>query len=206
MRVLVACEYSGRVRSAFRALGHDAWSCDIEPAADGQSYHYREDCLAVIDRGAETINPETLPHVPWDMVIAFPPCTYLCNSGLHWNAKQPERAQKTADAARFFMAFTKVRCPFVIENPVGVMSTLYRKPDQIVQPYQFGDSAKKTTCLWMSPGLPLLVPDRIVDPGAFVINPDGRKYPQWMTTKGKHRSVTFPGIARAMAERWGGQC
>ena len=140
----------------------------------------------------------------WDMVIAFPPCTYLCNSGLHWNARNPERKTLTDEGAAFFLAFTRLQCPWAIENPVGVMSTLYRKPDQIIQPYQFGDSAKKTTCLWLH-NLKNLVPTNVVDPGAFVTNPDGRKYPAWMTTKGKHRSVTFPGIARAMAEQWGGK-
>jgi hypothetical protein len=192
---LVACEYSGRVRSAFRALGHDAWSCDLEPAADDSPHHRLGDCIPVIAEG-------------WDLVLAFPPCTYLCNSGLHHNARQPMRALKTEDAARFFMQIA-YSCntwakAWAIENPVGTMSTRYRKPDQIVQPYEYGDSAKKTTCLWLHK-LKNLAPTNIVDPGAFVTNPDGRKYPAWMTTKGKHRSVTFPGIARAMAEQWGGK-
>lgn len=200
MRVLVACEYSGRVRQAFRDLGHDAWSCDLEPALDGSRYHYQEDCMAVIDRGAETINPETYPHVPWDMVIAFPPCTHLCSSGAkHWAAKRLDgRQQQGVD---FFMAFTRLTCPWAIENPIGIMSSAYQKPDQIIQPYMFGDSAKKSTCLWLHK-LPKLVPTNVVEPGAMHVLPDGRLFPKWMVSKGKHRSVTFLGVARAMAEQW----
>lgn len=189
MRVLVACEHSGRVRSALRARGHEAWSCDLVPADDGGE-HIQGDAL------------EAMRSQQWDMVIAFPPCTYLCNSGLHWNCRTPGRAALTDQAAAFFLEFTRLDCKWAIENPVGAMSGRYRKPDQIIQPYQFGDPHKKTTCLWLN-GLPKLTPTNVVDPGEFYIQPDGRKFPRWMTTKGRHRQITFPGIAKAMAEQWG---
>lgn len=186
MRVLVSCEHSGRVRSAFRELGHEAWSCDIEPSDDG-GQHIHGDVLPLLSW-------------QWDLVIAFPPCTHLCNSGSkHWPAKRLDgRMQQGVD---FFMQFTRLTCPWVIENPVGIMSTRYRKPDQIVQPYQFGDSAKKTTCLWLN-RLPKLVPTNVVSPGEMHVLPDGRNFPKWMVTKGRHRQVTFPGIAKAMATQW----
>lgn len=189
MKVLVACEYSGRVRSAFRDLGHAAWSCDIKPAADGSMYHFQDDVIPILSRS-------------WDLVIAFPPCTHLCSSGAkHWAAKRQDGRQQMG--ADFFRAFTRLNCPWAIENPVGHMSSAYRKPDQIIQPYMFGDSAKKTTCLWLH-RLPKLVPTNVVGPGAMHTLPDGRLFPKWMVTKGAHRNVTFPGIASAMAEQWGG--
>lgn len=187
LKVLVACEHSGRVRSAFRALGHDAWSCDLEPADDGGE-HIQGDALEAIKQ-------------PWDMVIAFPPCTYLCVSGLHWNTRRPERERESQAAAQFFLAFTKLRCPWAIENPVGMMSTVYREPDQIIQPWQFGDEARKTTCLWLH-DLPGLNPTKIVGHGELRINPDGRTYPAWMTSPGRHRQITFQGVADAMARQW----
>lgn len=193
MKVLVACEYSGRVRSAFRALGHDAWSCDLEPAADG-GHHLQEDCVPVIQRR-------------WDLVIAHPPCTHLSSSGAkHWAMKRADgRQQQGIDLFRAIQHACALHASaWCIENPVGIMSTLWRAPDQIIQPWMFGDEARKTTCLWLSGSLPLLVADRIVGKGELRPLPDGRTIPAWYTTKGKHRSVTFPGIARAMAEQWGG--
>jgi hypothetical protein len=189
MRILVACEHSGRVRQALRDLGHQAWSCDIEPS-DDDGTHIRGDVMEIL-------------NWPWDMVIAFPPCTHLCNSGSkHWPAKRLDgRMQQGVD---FFLAFTRLTCPWAIENPVGIMSTRYRKPDQIIQPYQFGDSFKKTTCLWLNK-LPKLVPTNVVDPGEMHVLPDGRNFPKWLVTKGRHRQVTFPGVARAMAEQWAGK-
>lgn len=194
MRVLVACEYSGRVRSAFRVLGHDAWSCDLEPAADGSEHHLQEDCLRVMERAR------------WDLIIAHPPCTHLSSSGAkHWAKKRADgRQQQGID---LFCAIRDACMAhadrWAIENPVGIMSTLWRAPDQIVQPWMFGDEARKTTCLWTH-NLPLLVADRIVGQGELRPIPDGRMMPAWYTNKGKHRSVTFPGFARAMAEQWGG--
>jgi hypothetical protein len=188
VKILIACEHSGRVRSAFRALGHEAWSCDIV-SSDDEGDHFRTDVRSVLSLG-----------IQWDLVIAFPPCTHLCNSGSkHWPAKRLDgRMQQGVD---FFLEFTRLTCPWAIENPVGIMSTRYRKPDQIIQPYQFGDSAKKTTCLWLN-RLPKLIPTNVVSPGEMHVLPDGRNFPKWMVTKGRHRQVTFLGIAKAMAEQW----
>lgn len=129
LRVLIACEYSGRVRSAFRAIGHDAWSCDLEPSADSSPYHFHGDVR------------ERLTH-RWDLVIAFPPCTHLSSSGgRHWPEKRADGRQQAA--MDFFLLFTKLRCAWAIENPVGIMSSAWHTPNQIIQPYQFGDAAKK---------------------------------------------------------------
>lgn len=196
MRVLVACETSGVVREAFRALGVLAISCDILPADDNSPHHVQGDVRDLI-------------HGDWSLVIAHPPCTYLSASGLHWNKRRPERAALTDDAAEFFMLFTRLRCPWAIENPVGCMSTRYRKPDQIIQPHQFGHDASKATCLWLH-RLPVLRPTLPVAPR--IVN--GR--PRWsnQTDSGqnrlapspmrwKERSRTYVGIAQAMAEQWG---
>lgn len=197
LKVLAACESSGVVREAFRRLGHDAWSCDLLPAEDGSQYHIPGDVLPVLEEGG------------WDLVIAHPPCTYLCSSGLHWNHRRPERQGLTNAAAEFFLKFTRLECRWAIENPIGCMSRLYRKPDQIVQPYQFGEDASKATCLWLH-GLPPLVHTRWVMPRWV----GGR--PRWgnQTDSGQNRlgpsperwrlrSKTYPGLAAAMAEQWG---
>ena len=192
MRVLVACEHSGRVRSAFRALGHDAYSCDLELADDSQEYHIQGDCLPVIAQG-------------WDLVIAHPPCTHLCSSGAkHFAAKRADGRQ--AQGIALFMAIRDAceahASRWAIENPVGIMSSLWRKPDQIVQPYMFGDEARKATCFWLH-DLVLLTPTNVVGHGEMRPLKDGRTMPAWYTTKGKHRQVTFPGMAKAMASQWG---
>jgi hypothetical protein len=164
---------------------------------DGSPFHYQGDILARLCDY-------------WDLVIAHPPCTYLCVSGLHWNGRRPERAKLTEDAARFFMVFTHLCCKWAIENPIGTMSRRYREPDQIIQPYQFGEDASKATCLWLH-GLPVLLPTRRI-PGRIV---DGREWWSDQTDSGqnklppsKHRAAdrsrTYPGIADAMAEQWGG--
>lgn len=197
MNVLVACEFSGRVREAFRKKGHNAWSCDLERALDGSCWHYEEDVLRCLVTGA------------WDLVIAHPPCTYLCSSGLHWNKRISERAEKTAEAVEFFVKFIRCAPKVCIENPVGIMSTLYQKPDQIIQPYQFGDDASKSTCLWLQ-GLPKLQPTNYVEPRLV----DGKKRWGNQTDSGQNklgpsedraalRSITYQGIADAMAEQWG---
>jgi site-specific DNA-cytosine methylase len=190
MRVLIACEESQAVCKAFRALGHEAYSCDILPSSGGHpEWHIQGDVL-------EQLGKE------WDMIIAFPPCTHLAVSGAkHF-------AQKIADGRQqegidFFMLFANHSCPKIcIENPVGIMSTKYRKPDQIIQPYQFGHPSKKTTCLWLK-GLPLLTPTSIVEPIIKTYN-DGSKFSaDYAWSMAGKRGKTYQGIADAMANQWG---
>jgi hypothetical protein len=193
MYVLVACEFSGVVREAFRKRGHAAWSCDLLPAEDGSPFHYQGDVF------------DFLPHFKWDLMIAHPPCTHLACSGARWfNGKAIEQAE----AYHFFMALVKAPIERIaIENPIGIMSTQYRKPNQIVQPYFFGDSYKKSTCLWLK-NLPLLVPTKMVGAGEFHVTKSGKKLPAWYNLppsedRGKIRSRTFQGFANAMAKQWG---
>ena len=195
MRVLIACEESQAVCKEFRRLGHEAWSCDVLPCSGGHpEWHIQGDVVPLL---AE----------PWDMVIAFPPCTHLCVSGArHFAAKRADgRQQQGID---FFMLFANCNCSrLAIENPIGIMSKLWRKPDQIVQPWQFGDPFQKSTCLWLY-GLPKLKATNIVDKGEFYTSPSGRVMPLWYSAASNNptvRSKTFPGIARAMAEQWGQQ-
>lgn len=152
MRVLVACEFSGVVRRAFRELGNDAWSCDILPAEDQSPFHYQRDIFEVLN--------ET--HKRWDMLIAFPPCTNLCVSGARWfKAKQASGEQQ--ESVRFFLRLAQCYIEKIaIENPVGIMSSRFRKPDQIIQPWQFGHGETKATCLWLK-NLPKLRPTKIVE-------------------------------------------
>lgn len=197
MRVLVACEYSGRVRDAFIAAGHDAMSCDLLPT-DAPGPHYQGDVLDVLDDG-------------WDLMIAHPPCTYLCGSGLHWNKRRPERAQMTEDALAFVRLLLGAPVPRIaLENPVGVISTRIRRPDQIIQPYQFGDDASKATCLWLK-GLAPLTPTKYAAPR---ITAAGKRRWGNQTDSGQNRlpptadrwklrSETYQGIADAMAHQWG---
>lgn len=195
MRVLVACEFSGIVREAFRERGHDAWSCDLLPTTQpGQ--HLMGDVLGVLEDG-------------WDLMIAHPPCTYLCSSGLHWNTRVPGRQEKTEEALAFVEALLSAPIPKIaLENPVGCISTRIRKPDQKIQPYEYGHDASKTTCLWLK-GLPPLQPTQFV-PGRLV---DGKLRWGNQTDSGQNRlgprpdrwakrSMTYPGIAQAMAEQW----
>lgn len=199
MRVLVGCEYSGQVRRAFRALGHDAYSCDLLPADDDAgTHHMREDVLKVIGLGI------------WDLAIFHPPCTYLSVSGMHWTTRGKRDPQLTEDALAFVQALMDAPIPRIaIENPVSVISSRIRKPDQIIQPYWFGDDASKKTCLWLK-NLPPLTPTSMVE-GRMV---NGKQRWGNQTDSGqnklapsadrwKERSVTYPGIARAMAEQWG---
>ena len=186
MRVLLACEESQRVTKAFRELGHEAYSCDIEPCSGYlPQFHYQCDVRNIM-------------NAQWDMVLAFPPCTHLASSGARWfKDKQKDGRQK--QGIDFFMLFTQLdHIPYVaIENPIGIMSTHYRKPDQIIQPWQFGHGETKATCLWLK-GLPLLKPTNIVD---------GREQRIWRMPPGpdraKERSKTYEGIALAMANQWG---
>lgn len=193
-RVLVACEYSGRVRQAFRDLGFDAWSCDYLPSEDASPYHIQGDCLPLLSQG-------------WDLMVAHPPCTFLAVSGLHWNKKDPTRAAKTEDAlvfVRTLMAAPIAR--IAVENPVSCISSRIRKPDQIIQPWWFGEDASKKTCLWLK-GLPLLrATDRLPgDDRTRRANqtPSGQNKLGPSPDRWKERSRTYLGVARAMAEQWG---
>lgn len=202
MRVLVACEESQEVCKAFRALGHEAYSCDIEPCSGGHpEWHLQCDALEML-------------KLQWDLIIAHPPCTYLTNAGNKWfkpeyKERFPDREQKREDAVSFFMAFWNADCPRVaIENPQGIMSSRFRKPDQYIEPYMFGDSEKKKTGLWLR-GLPALAPTNVVEP-IIIECASGAREPRWhMETmhlppkeRSKARSKTFPGIAKAMASQW----
>ena len=196
MKVLVACEYSGTVRDAFIAAGHDAMSCDLLPT-DAPGPHYQGDVRDVLGDG-------------WDLMIAHPPCTYLAVSGMHRTARGLRDPQLTEDALDFVRLLLAAPVPRIaVENPVSVISTRVRKPDQIIQPWQYGHDASKTTCLWLQ-GLPALRPTQIVEPRIVY----GRKRWGNQTDSGqnrlspspdrwKRRSATFPGIAAAMAAQWG---
>ena len=195
MRILVACEESQVVTIAFRKRGHEAYSCDIEPCSGGYpEWHYQRDVL-------EIINDD------WDMILAFPPCTHLAASGARW-FKEKRADGRQQQGIDFFMQFANATCEKIaIENPIGIMSTVWRKPDQIIQPYEYGDSYSKRTCLWLK-GLPLLKPSNIVDPGERVTYKSGKSMPKWYANasvkdRAKIRSKMFPGIANAMAEQWG---
>jgi site-specific DNA-cytosine methylase len=183
MRVLVACEYSGVVRRAFRALGHDAWSCDLLPAEDRAAEHYQENVLDVLSTG----------H--WDLMIAHPPCTHLSVSGARWFKDKREEQEQALDFVRALMAAPIAK--IAIENPISVISSRIRKPDQIIQPWQFGHGETKATCLWLQ-GLPKLVPTNIVEGREARVHRMPPGPDRW-----KERSRTFTGIAQAMAEQWG---
>lgn len=198
MNVLIACEYSGAVRDAFTALGHHALSCDLLPS-ETPGDHWEGDIFECLQ----------FHHYNFDLMIAFPPCTHLAVSGAkHFAAKRADGRQQ--EGVDFFMRLTEAVERIgrgAIENPVGIMSSLYRKPDQIIQPYQFGHEATKTTCLWLT-GLPLLVPTLIVGKGSRDITKSGKSLPSWYNLppsadRWKIRSATFAGIATAMAQQWG---
>ena len=181
LRVLVACEYSGRVRDAFTALGHDATSCDLLPS-ETPGKHYQGDVQDILGDG-------------WDLMVAHPPCTYLAVSGARWWAG---REKEQDDAAAFFIDLYNAPIPKVaIENPVGAMSTRFRPPDQYIQPYQFGHGETKKTGLWLR-GLPLLQPTNIVDGRENRVHRESPGPDRW-----KRRSTTLQGIADAMAAQWG---
>jgi site-specific DNA-cytosine methylase len=194
LKVLVACEESQEVTRRLRQKGFLAYSNDIIPCSGGHpEWHIQLDLAKVINE-------------KWDAIIAFPPCTHLASSGAKHFAKKiaDGRQQQGID---FFMMIANADCPFIaIENPVGVMSTKWRKPDQIIQPWQFGDKAQKTTCLWLK-GFNQLEHTQIVDKGEFYTSPSGKRLPLWYTMdkSSKGRSKTFPGIAQAMADQWGEQ-
>jgi hypothetical protein len=184
MRVIVKCEYSGRVREAFRKLGHDAWSCDLLPSEDNSPYHIIGDCLDLVDEG-------------WDLGIFHPPCTHLAVSGArHFKAKRESGVQQ--EALDFVERLLGSRIPkTALENPVSIISSVFRKPDQIIHPWQFGHGETKATCLWLK-GLPKLIPTNIVEGREAKVHrmPPGPN--RW-----KERSRTYQGIADAMAAQWG---
>lgn len=184
MKILVACEYSGRVREAFRKKGHEVWSVDLLASDDNSPYHRCEDWRISYERDQ------------WDMVIAFPPCTDLCNSGSRWWKEKRANGEQQRSIA-FFLEFTKLPCRWVIENPVGIMSSNYRKPDQIIQPWQFGHGETKATCLWLN-GVSTLQPTDVVNGREAKIHRMAPSKDRW-----KKRSLTYQGIANAMADQWG---
>lgn len=182
MRVLVACEYSGRVRSAFREAGHEAWSCDLLDSEDGDRHHIKGDVLPLLADG-------------WDLMIAHPPCTHLAVSGARWFK---EKRAEQEEALEFVQTLMNAPIPKIaIENPVSVISSRIRKPDLIIQPWQFGHGETKTTCLWLK-GLPKLIPTNIVPGREARVHRMPPSPDRW-----KERSRTYSGIAKAMAEQWG---
>lgn len=229
MNVLIACEESRRVCIEFRKLGHNAFSCDLEPCSGGYpEWHIQGDVLPLLDGFCEFKTCDGETHIlidTWDLIVAFPPCTYLTITGNRWfnveryGDKAIKRLEDRKRAIAFFMAFVNADCPRIaIENPVGVMSSHYQKPTQIIQPWQFAisedDLTEKTTCLWLK-GLPELIP--IVDQKPEIpyyewTTPDGRKKRQTLwyyktrylphSQRATVASKTFIGIARAMATQW----
>jgi site-specific DNA-cytosine methylase len=192
MRVLVACEYSGAVRDAFARLGHDAWSCDILPT-DVPGNHYQCDVREVLNLG-------------WDLMVAHPPCTYLSVSGMHWTTRGLRDPKLTEDALDFVRLLMDAPIPMIaIENPVSIISSRIRKPDQIIQPWMFGHDASKATCLWLK-GLPPLVPTNILpkpESGRWGNQtPSGQNKLAPSKDRWKERSKTYQGIAEAMAAQW----
>jgi len=187
MRVLIACEFSGVVREAFRTRGHDAWSCDLIPALDESPYHLQGDAL------------ETAEDGEWDLMIAHPPCTYLAVSGARWWKDHKEDQYKAAQFAYLLMscAIPKV----CIENPIGYLSTYVRKPDQIIQPWQFGHEETKATCLWLN-NLSKLKPTNIVIGRVARVHLESPGIVNGLTRQ-QRRSITYQGIANAMANQWG---
>ena len=217
MRVLIACEESQATTKAFRKLGHEAFSCDLLPCSGGHpEWHFQCDIF-------EVINQE------WDLMVAHPPCTFLTGSGVQWlsnpedralpfeerrpHPKYPNRRQDMLDSVEFVKALYNAPIKHIaIENLVGLLSSRWMKPNQIVQPYMFGDEATKSTCLWLK-NLPLLVPTNIVAKGERTIFASGKSHPKWYADALKNaktkeerqtlRSKTFEGMAMAFAEQWG---
>ena len=198
MKVLVGCEFSGKVRDAFAHKGHEAWSCDYLPAeGKHQHKHIQSNVLDLLNQN-------------WDLLICFPPCTFLSSSGLHWNGRVEGRQAKTDAALQFVRTLLTADIPMIaLENPVGCISTKIKKPDQIIQPYDFGDNASKRTCLWLK-NLPNLTPTEYFPPrisngkerwGNQTDSGQNKLAPS--PTRAKKRSITYDGIANAMADQWG---
>lgn len=220
INVLVACEESQAVCKAFRRHGFNAYSCDIQYCSGGHpEWHIQEDITQLLNGKQHFVTTDGACHVinQWDLIIAHPPCTYLTVTGNRWfNVERyGEKALKRIDnrkkAIAFFMLFVNAKCKHIaIENPVGVMSTEWQKPEQIIQPYYFGDPFEKKTCLWLK-GLPALEPTEIVKPEPRIYFKSGKSMPAWYckasnktpSERSRERSKTFPGIANAMADQWG---
>jgi hypothetical protein len=231
MKVLIACEESQAVTKEFRKIGHEAYSCDIQSCSGGHpEWHFNQDVFEVIaNKGGTLQNGDETSVKDWDLMIAHPPCTYLSVSGAQWyyhpddkhlptedrrpHPRFPDRAEHREAAVEFFMKLAKAPIERIaVENPVSIISTRWRKPNQIVQPYMFGDEATKTTCLWLK-NLPHLLPTKVVGKGERVKFKSGKSQPKWYSdalAKAKSteerrrlRSKTFPGFATAMAEQWG---
>ncbi len=211
MNVLIACESSGVVREAFRKLGHNAWSCDLLPADDGSTYHAQVDCRYAIREMMTETGQDMMPveDFGWDLVIAHPPCTHLASSGArHFAAKRSDgRQQQGIDLFMSVVeACQKYAKNWAIENPIGIMSRLYRKPDQIIQPWMFGHPETKATCLWLGGGLMPLVPTNNVHAEMQALPVAQRNRIHHMPPskdRWKMRSKTYQGVADACAEQWG---
>ena len=216
LKVLIACEESQRVATEFRMIGHEAYSCDIqEPSGDHPEWHIRGDVTPLLDGNCTFITMDGAKHTikgKWDLIVAFPSCTYLTVTGNRWfneerygDAARKRKADRE-DAVRFFMQIANADCDHIaIENPVGVMSTRWRKPDQIIQPWMFGDPFEKKTCLWLI-NLPNIKETDAVAPPPRQVLTSGKTMPLWYSNCGgnrpKNRSKTFPGVAKAMAKQW----
>lgn len=222
MKVLVACEESQAVCKAFRERGHEAYSCDIIECSGGHpEWHIMQDVIPLLNGSCRFTTMDGTEHYiagKWDLIIAHPPCTYLTVTGNRWfnidryGEKAIQRHKDRQEAIKFFMEFANADCQKVaIENPIGVMSSEWRKPSQIINPWMFGDAFEKKTCLWLK-GLPELTPTNIVEIPPRKKFDSGKTMPSWYAEawhlpkeeRAKLRSKTFPGIAKAMAEQWGG--
>ena len=230
MNVLIACEESQEVCRAFRARGHRAFSCDLQECSGGHpEWHIQGDCLPIINGNCSFVTADTHTHTQvgqWDLLIAHPPCTYLTISGNRYfnveryGEKAIQRIKNREDAFRFFMCFANAECERIaIENPIGYANTQYRKPDQIIHPYYFGDPVRKSTCLWLK-GLPLLEKTNVVEPqivtiqgkrgkatysgpAYIAVDENGKRLPWDHPETAKIRSKTYRGFAEAMADQWG---
>lgn len=218
MKILIACEESQAITIEMRILGHECYSCDIIECSGGHpEWHIMQDVIPLLNGNCKFKTMDGIEHIiegKWDMIIAHPPCTYLTLAGNKWYKPEfaerfPNRLIQRQQAVDFFMEFVNADCERIaIENPVGIMSSVYRKPDQYIEPYQFGDAEKKKTGLWLK-GLQKLEYTNIVEP-VIIHCKSGANEPRWhMETmklppeeRSKARSKTFPGIARAMAEQW----
>ena len=230
--ILVACEESQRVCSEFRRLGFNAYSCDLLECSGGHpEWHFNCDVFEIIKNKGGTLQngDKAFINGNWDLMVAHPPCTFLAVSGARWyyhpedknlpleqrrpHPRFPNRRKDQEDGKNFFLALANVDIEHIaIENPIGIMNTQWRKPDQMVQPYFFGDEASKNTCLWLK-NLPLLKSTKMVGKGEWIVLSSGKRLPKWYSdalTKAKTseerrnlRSKTFPGFAKAIAEQWG---
>jgi len=231
MRILVACEESQAITKELRKLGHDAYSWDLLPCSGGHpEWHFQEDVFKIIENhgGILQNGEENISTDQWEMMIAHPPCTFLAVSGARWyyhpedkdmpvqnrrpHPKFPNRVNDRDEALEFFIKLNEAPIEKIaVENPVGIVNTKYKKPNQTVHPWMFGDEASKATCLWLK-NLPKLEPTKIVGKGERVILSSGKSLPKWYSdalTQAKSaaerrtlRSKTFEGMAKAMAEQW----